>query len=224
MKRRPEPELMDDPVQAAAYAAADFSEPHALFVEQCLAFIAAQGLEVGSVLDLGCGPADITVRLAQALPGARITAVEAAEAMLDLACERVADEGLIERIELVQGRVPDCALPEDGFDLVVSNSLLHHLESADALWRTILAWSRPGAGVFVMDLRRPETLEQARRLADDYAGDEPEILYRDFYRSLRAAYRPDEVEAQLAAHGLAEGLTVTVPSDRHLVVSGRLPG
>ena len=224
MQRRPEPELMDDPVQAAAYAGADFSEPHGLYVEHCLAFVAGQGLEIRSVLDLGCGPADITVRLAQALPDARIMAVEAAEAMLDLACERVADEGLIERIELVQGHVPDCELPEDGFDLVVSNSLLHHLEDPHGLWRTILAQGRPGAGVFVMDLRRPATLEQARQLADDYAGDEPEVLYRDFYHSLCAAYRPDEVEAQLADHGLAACLTVTVPSDRHLVVSGRLPG
>ena len=32
MQRVPEPELMDDPAQALAYAGADFSEPHQAFV------------------------------------------------------------------------------------------------------------------------------------------------------------------------------------------------
>ena len=34
MERIPEPELMDDPEQARAYASADFSEPHQAFVER----------------------------------------------------------------------------------------------------------------------------------------------------------------------------------------------
>ena len=33
MRRVPEPELMDDEVQARAYALADFEEPHSMFVE-----------------------------------------------------------------------------------------------------------------------------------------------------------------------------------------------
>ncbi len=34
MKRIPEPELMNSPEQARAYAEADFSEPHNMFVEK----------------------------------------------------------------------------------------------------------------------------------------------------------------------------------------------
>ncbi|HKL77338.1 MAG TPA: SAM-dependent methyltransferase, partial [Gammaproteobacteria bacterium] len=54
------------------------------------------------------------------------------------------------------------------------------------------------------------------------AGDEPEQLRTDFYQSLMAAFTPAEVEWQLAAAGL-EGLNVRSVSDRHLLVSGRLP-
>lgn len=68
IERIPEPELMDDPEQARAYAGADFSEPHQAFVErftQCFPRHRPR-----RVLDLGCGAADITIRFARAIPGA----------------------------------------------------------------------------------------------------------------------------------------------------------
>jgi hypothetical protein len=52
-----------------------------------------------------------------------------------------------------------------------------------------------------------------------YSGDEAEILKRDFYNSLLAAYRPDEVRGQLSEAGL-DFLEVDVVSDRHFVVWG----
>ncbi len=56
-----------------------------------------------------------------------------------------------------------------------------------------------------------------------YAGDEPELLKRDFRDSLFAAFEPAEVRAQLVEAGL-EYLEVAMVSDRHLVVSGHLAG
>ena len=55
-----------------------------------------------------------------------------------------------------------------------------------------------------------------------YCGDEPEILQRDFYHSLLAAYRPDEVSDQLMEANLAD-LEVRIASDRHLLVTGYVP-
>ncbi len=224
MERRPEPELMDDHVQARAYADADFEQPHSLYVEQCQGFLRRQRMSPRSVLDLGCGPADITVRLARVLPDATIIAVEAAGAMLALACQRVAEEALADRIELVQGYLPDCLLPVADVDLLVSNSLLHHLADPGDLWRSIRRYGRPGAAVFVMDLMRPDDLKAARDLVDLYAEGEAAVLRDDFYHSLCAAYRPHEVEKQLQIAGLDGWLAVEVLSDRHLLVSGRLPG
>jgi hypothetical protein len=62
MRRVIEPELMDDPSQAGAYAAADFAEAHGRMVEAFGVYF--PGVEVaGSVLDLGCGPGDIKRKL-----------------------------------------------------------------------------------------------------------------------------------------------------------------
>jgi SAM-dependent methyltransferase len=221
MDRIPEPELMDDNAQARAYAEADFSEPHDHFV--ALFRETFPGLELaGTVLDLGCGPADVTIRFARAYPRCRIDGVDGAPAMLRFGRDAVRRAGLDGRIRLIEGYLPDAVLPLDAYDAVISNSLLHHLADPRVLWESVKRWGRPGAPVFVMDLRRPDTFGQVERLVRQYAAGEPEVLRRDFENSLRAAYRPEEVQEQLRAADLA-GLTIRVVSDRHLVITGR-PG
>jgi hypothetical protein len=76
--------------------------------------------------------------------------------------------------------------------------------------------------VLIMDLFRPRDLQAARGIVAQYAADEPEVLQRDFYNSLLAAFEPDEVREQLRAAGLGT-LEVRTVSDRHLVVAGYLP-
>jgi hypothetical protein len=74
-----------------------------------------------------------------------------------------------------------------------------------------------------MDLLRPASLADARVLVRTHAASEPPVLQRDFYNSLLAAYRPDEVHEQLVEAGL-DGFAVETVSDRHLVVFGRFDG
>jgi hypothetical protein len=71
-----------------------------------------------------------------------------------------------------------------------------------------------------MDLSRPATVQEARALVEGYAGNEPEILQRDFFNSLRAAYGPEEIAIQLQPHGLM-GFKIERISDRHVIVYGR---
>ncbi len=115
--------------------------------------------------------------------------------------------------------MPGAAIPDAPFDTVISNSLLHHLKAADALWEEIKRVAKPGAQVFVMDLMRPATEDQARWMVDAYAAGEPEVLRHDFFHSLKAAYTLDEVQAQLQAADLAH-LEVAASSDRHIIVFG----
>ena len=76
--------------------------------------------------------------------------------------------------------------------------------------------------MFVKDLLRPHDAAEARKLAADQVGYEPEVLQRDFHNSLLAAYTIDEVEAQLRQAELP--FDVRQVSDRHLVASGRIQG
>jgi trans-aconitate methyltransferase len=217
MKRIAEPELMDDPAQARAYAEADFSQPHEDFVlhfrERFPRFRA------GRVLDLGCGPADVTQRFAAAFPNAHILGVDGSQAMLRLGRRAIVRAGLQDRVRLQRKYLP-CKLPGD-FDALISNSLLHHLAHPMTLWDTIFECSTPGTAVFIMDLSRPASLREARHLVGAYAGDAPEVLRRDFLNSLRAAYRPEEAWRQLQTAGLTK-LRIETISDRHWIAWGRM--
>ena len=220
MKRVPEPELMEGQEQARAYAHADFEEPHSRFLSLMQDTFPVR--EAGPwVADLGCGAADICIRVAGAYPHCRIHGVDASRAMLDYGRQAIREAGLEGRVQLHSGYLPGVTLPRPSYDTIVSNSLLHHLPDPMILWREVRRLSRPGSGVFVMDLLRPGDRRRARELVRNYCGDEPEILRRDFYHSLLAAYGPEEVSDQLREADLAH-LEVRTVSDRHLLVYGRI--
>lgn len=223
LPRIPEPELMDEIEQARAYAQADFSTAHDRCVERFVSsWPAARGPVRGLCLDIGCGPADVVVRMARACPALIIDGVDGSEAMLGFGRERVAAAGLGDRVRLHKALLPDDPLPRPAYDVVTSNSILHHLHDPQVLWRSVRRAARPGAHVFIMDLRRPATVEQAQGLIDLHARGEPEVLRRDFYASLLAAFTPEEVRAQLAAARLP--FAVEAVGEYHLTITGTFPG
>lgn len=220
MQRTPEPELMLDPSQAQAYAAADFSDAHSRFVK--LLQERLQDLpDTGHALDLGCGPGDITRRFAEAFPNWTIDAVDGSPAMLTCGRQMLVDRGLVSRVTLHELLLPAERLPGSDYQLVFSNSLLHHLRDPNDLWASIRQATQRGASVFVMDLMRPDSRDTAHALVKRYSADEPEVLRTDFFNSLLAAYTPAEVASQLAAAGLGH-LQIEQVSDRHLIVWGRI--
>ena len=220
MDRVPEPELMDRDDQADAYAAADFTEVNDGFVDRVVQTVGDRPHE--TVVDLGCGPADILIRLAKRWPTMHAVGVDGADAMLRRGVAAVAEAGLDDRIRLHLSRVPGADVPSHTFDVVISNSLLHHLHAPEGLWKEVRRLGKPGATVVIMDLKRPATTSEAERIVETYAANERPILKIDFFNSLRAAFRPREVHRQLAQAGLTQ-LDVAEVSDRHLLVSGRLP-
>lgn len=239
MERIPEPELMDDPAQARAYAEADFSATDAALVERFLARFGAtltaaanpKGADPAgapAIVDLGCGPGNIAFRLAAACPAATVLGLDGAAAMLALAAERLhSAPALAGRLAFHLARLPLSAAavqalrPPGGFNAVVSNSLLHHLHDPAVFWRAVALLAAPGAAVFVQDLRRPPDAATAEAVVAREMAGAPEVLRHDFRASLHAAFTPAEVEAQIGAAGLA-GLAVEALGDRHLRVAGRL--
>lgn len=233
MERICEPELMDDPHQAQTYALADFEDSDRAFTAHILALLAGRpsGRAVGTILDLGCGPGNISFLLAEALPHTPVLGVDGAGAMLALAEARQGQAP--ERwahlhfhqalLPLTAETLATLAAPFDPpYDLIVSNSLLHHLHDPAVLWRTVRALGGPGTLVVVRDLRRPPHARALEALVAHHGAEFPPVLRRDYANSLAAAFLPEEVEAQLAAAQLGT-LKVTSVDDRYLDVGGLLP-
>lgn len=222
MLRILEPELMLAPDQVQAYAEADFSETDDRFIQR---FRQLFGPDLaGEIVDLGCGPGNIALRMAQAFPECTVTGVDGSVAMLEIARKRAAAlPDTVSRLRFVEAVLPAAALPMRSADAVVSNSLLHHLHDPAVLWRTLGQVTSRHAAVLVADLRRPESEADVRRIVEAYAINEPEVLRKDFYYSLLAAFEIDELETQLEKAGLRE-FKVQAVGDRHLEVYGRMPG
>ena len=219
MKRTLEPELMTGEEQTRAYAMADFESSHGRTVELFEEAFPGSILR-GPVLDLGCGPGDVTFRFARRFPETKIEAVDGSPSMVALAVRRQKKEGEAgTNISFRCGVIPEVTIPELNYGLVMSTSLLHHLPDPSVLWETLKRYSSRGTKVFVYDLLRPRSVEQARELVERYSGGEPAVLKQDFYQSLLAAFTPGEVTGQLRAASLQE-LSVRVVSDRHLLVTG----
>lgn len=216
MDRILEPELMDDPAQAEAYAGMDFSAENQGFVDRFREYF--PDFSQGQVLDLGCGPGDIPVRFAKAYPGCRVIGIDASRPMIEVAERVIAQAGLSNRVTVQCERFQDLAGGNQA-DAVISNSVLHHLPNPLQFWHKLRSFVKPGSPVLVMDLLRPESPEAAQAIVDRYAAGAPEILRRDFYNSLLAAFTEDEVTAQLARMNLTR-LLLDVPDDRHWVAGG----
>lgn len=219
MKRIPEShELMDEYVEAEAYADSDFSEPHNAFVALFQKLF--PDFSEGVVLDIGCGNADPTIRFAKAYPKVQLIGLDGSEAMLSFGREAASKAGLSDRIKLEKDMLQEYMPPPELFDAIICNSLLHHLQPPGALWTAIKKLAKRAAPVLVMDFFRPPTLERAKELVALHAIDSPELMTGGFYNSLLAAYRPEEVRMQLNAAGLST-FHVEVTSDRHMIIFGK---
>jgi tRNA (cmo5U34)-methyltransferase len=108
-----------------------------------------------TLLDIGCGAGNFTLKLTDALPQLRrVTLVDLSQAMLDRAQERIRAR-LDCEITPLRCDIRDAVLKDAEFDVVVAAAVLHHLRS-DAEWRSVFSnvhrTLRPGGAFFVSDL------------------------------------------------------------------------
>lgn len=88
-----------------------------------------------SVLDLGCGAGNFTLKLLDLIPDLDCTLVDLSMPMLDKAKERIApvSQG---KISTIQTDFLNLQLPAETFDIVVTGAAMHHLRT-DEEWETV---------------------------------------------------------------------------------------
>jgi len=227
MQRSVEPELMDEAGQVQAYAQADFATSDAAMVERLAQLC---GDDPGpALLDLGCGPGNISFFLACRWPAATVLGLDGAPRMLAVARQRLAAEpDFSDRLCFEEALLPlaDPGPLATSFSTVVSNSLLHHLHDPAVLWQAVAQLAAPGAFVYLQDLRRPANPEAVESLVMSHMEGAPEVLRQDYRASLHAAFTVEEVRQQLERSCLQLGcladLLVQPRQDRYLEVWGRL--
>ena len=103
------------------------------------------------VLDVGCGPATITVGLAAAVaPGATV-GVEPGPEVLDIARRNATEAGAVESLTFQQGDVYRLPFADDSFDVVHAHQVLQHLSDPVAALREMRRVCVPGGVVAARD-------------------------------------------------------------------------
>jgi ubiquinone/menaquinone biosynthesis C-methylase UbiE len=211
-----EPEVMDSELDAREYASFDNSVVNDEFVGRALELAPASGY----VLDVGTGPGDIAVLFATRAPALRFLAIDLGEHMLSMARSNVARAKLAERVEIARVDAKAIGCQPATFDMIISNSLVHHIPDPEALFRELRRVARPGAGLFIKDLHRPASASELRALVDEYAKGCTPYQTQTFLDSLHAALTVEEVTTMLRDLGWDE-LVARRCSDRHWCIERR---
>jgi ubiquinone/menaquinone biosynthesis C-methylase UbiE len=205
-----ESEVMNSAAEASDYDTLDHREVNRQFSADLL----ATGPDVSNTLDLGTGTAQIPIQLCRMSPLARVVAVDAADAMLQLATRNVHAAGLTDRIALQRIDAKRLPFVECGFTTVMSNSIVHHIPTPLEVVREAVRVCAPQGTLFFRDLLRPPDSATLERLVAQHAGNANEHQRQMFHNSLQAALSLEEI------CGLVESLgfpaqTVQISSDRH---------
>ena len=93
--------------------------------------------EAKTILDLGCGAGNYTLKMISKIPNLECTLIDLSQPMLDKAKERIfkVSEG---KITTIQTDFLNMELPDETFDIVVTGAAMHHLRS-DEEWETVFS-------------------------------------------------------------------------------------
>jgi ubiquinone/menaquinone biosynthesis C-methylase UbiE len=205
-----EPEVMDSAEEAHDYDAMDHREVNRAFVGDFLAVWD----RAGPILDVGTGTAQIPIELCRQDPAARVTGVDMAGHMLEVARDNVRRAGLTDQLLLEQADAKHLAFAAGTFAAVISNSIVHHIPAPGEVLAEMVRVTRPGGLLFVRDLLRPATAEEIRQLVAAYTGGANSHQQQMFADSLHAALTLAEIRDLVAGLGF-DPASVRQTTDRH---------
>ncbi len=147
-------------------------------------------------LDVGCGPGQFTILIAERSPRAEVWGIDLAPTMIELARRHGAESAAAERLHFQVADVARLPFPDDHFDAVVSTGSIKHWPDQVSALREIHRVLVPSGQAFIAEMNRlaspPAIAAQRVRLKHWF--------FRLIYpRVFTKAMSPEEARAVLAA-------------------------
>ena len=109
--------------------------------ENSAGFLLSSLLPDQTLLDVGCGPGNLTIDLARRLPRGHVTGIDVAEAAIAAANQAPRDG--VTNVTFAQGDVYDLNFADQTFDVVFTHQVLQHLSSPVAALEQMRRVLRP---------------------------------------------------------------------------------
>ena len=213
-----EPEVMDTLEEACEYDSMDHSQVNEVF---CNDFFAARNLTDGAqILDVGTGTAQIPIAMCRRNSGLKITAIDLAESMLTLGNKNIQTARLQDSITLAQVDSKKMPYPDESFDQVISNSIIHHIPNPIECFKEMIRVTKKDGLLFIRDLLRPFSMAELQNIVNLHAGDATPKQKQLFTDSLHASLSLTEVRKMVKLFGF-EAFTVIQSSNRHWTFTAR---
>jgi len=213
-----EPEVMDTLEEAFEYDSMDHSQVNEVF---CNDFFTARNLTDGvQILDVGTGTAQIPIVMCKRNSSLKITAIDLAESMLTLGNKNIQTARLEDSITLVQVDSKKMPYPDESFDQVVSNSIIHHIPNPLECFKEMVRVTKKDGLLFIRDLLRPFSMAELQNIVSLHAGDATLKQKQLFTDSLHASLSLAEVREMVKRFGF-DAFTVIQSSNRHWTFTAR---
>lgn len=108
---------------------------------------------ISAVLEIGSGPGELALEIAQRLPGGEVVGIDLAEAMVARAIEQARTKRLDERVRFVLADAAALPVADGSFNVAVSTLSLHHWSDPATVFTEIARVLRPGGVALIYDLR-----------------------------------------------------------------------
>ena len=173
MERIPEPELMEEKEQVISYAEADFSEGEVNLINQINQYLLKKNISLSEkdlIVDLGCGPGNISEKLAMKWPNTEVVGIDGSKEMILRAEQNknIPTNQKLKNLRYICSDIKD--IKSNNFSLkkrislLVSNSLIHHITNLEDFFNTIRSLSSNITVNFHKDLKRPLDEQSALEL------------------------------------------------------------
>ena len=231
MERIPEPELMEKKEQVISYDEADFSEGEVNLINQINHYLLRKNISLGEkdlIVDLGCGPGNISEKLATKWPNTEVVGIDGSKEMI-LRAEYnkniSTNQKKLNNLRYICSDIKDIKtnnfLLKKKISLLVSNSLIHHITNLEDFFNTIKSLSNNITVNFHKDLKRPLDEKSALELKEQCSTKYNEILTSDYYASLKASYTFKELKNFTLENDLSS-LDVFEEGENYLIVYGNV--
>ena len=231
MERIPEPELMEEKKQVISYDKADFSEGEVNLINQIDHYLLRKNISLGEkdlIVDLGCGPGNISEKLAIKWPNTEVIGIDGSKEMIlraeynkNISNNQKKLKNLLYICSDIKDIKSDNFLFNKEISLLVSNSLIHHITYIEDFFKTIKSLSSNSTVNFHKDLKRPLDEKSALELKAQCSKIYNETLTSDYYASLKASYTFKELKNFTLKNNLSS-LEVFEDGDKYLIVYGNV--